>query len=142
MARRARNIDFFGENAKFSALRANIFTDFTYFSVNIAFINLKNESIATSGSYRKFKIDSISGKKYAHTIDTKTGYPSKSNLLRHPTNISNIPFHEKQQYPIWYYHFGSQRFHMHLNSWIPYGILPATLSESPQGIASAPPLND
>lgn len=44
-------------------------------------INLKNESIATSGSYRKFKIDSISGKKYAHTIDTKTGYPSKSNLL-------------------------------------------------------------
>ena len=28
-----------------------------------------------------FKIDSISGEKYAHTIDTKTGYPSKSNLL-------------------------------------------------------------
>lgn len=44
-------------------------------------INLENESIATSGSYRKFKIDSISGKKYAHTIDTQTGYPSKSNLL-------------------------------------------------------------
>lgn len=44
-------------------------------------ISLKNESIATSGNYRKFKIDSISGEKYAHTIDTKTGYPSKSNLL-------------------------------------------------------------
>ena len=44
-------------------------------------INLDNESIATSGNYRKFKIDSLSGEKYAHTIDTKTGYPSKSNLL-------------------------------------------------------------
>jgi thiamine biosynthesis lipoprotein len=44
-------------------------------------IPLHNESIATSGNYRKFKIDSISGEKYAHTIDTETGYPSKSNLL-------------------------------------------------------------
>jgi len=44
-------------------------------------IALENESIATSGNYRKFKIDSLSGEKYAHTIDTKTGYPSKSNLL-------------------------------------------------------------
>ncbi len=44
-------------------------------------VALKNESIATSGNYRKFKIDSLSGEKYAHTIDTHTGYPSKSNLL-------------------------------------------------------------
>ncbi len=44
-------------------------------------IELINESIATSGNYRKFKIDSITGNRYAHTIDTKTGYPSKSNLL-------------------------------------------------------------
>lgn len=44
-------------------------------------IALENESIATSGNYRKFKIDSLSGEKYAHTIDTKTGYPTKSNLL-------------------------------------------------------------
>jgi len=44
-------------------------------------IALNNESIATSGNYRKFKIDSLSGEKYAHTIDTRTGYPSKSNLL-------------------------------------------------------------
>lgn len=44
-------------------------------------IALEDESIATSGNYRKFKIDSLSGEKYAHTIDTKTGYPSKSNLL-------------------------------------------------------------
>lgn len=44
-------------------------------------IALENESIATSGNYRKFKIDSLSGEKYAHTIDTQTGYPSKSSLL-------------------------------------------------------------
>jgi len=44
-------------------------------------IELNNEAIATSGNYRKFKIDAKTGKKYAHTIDTKTGYPSKSNLL-------------------------------------------------------------
>jgi len=46
-----------------------------------AIIELDNESIATSGNYRKFKVDSLSGEKFAHTIDTKTGYPSKSDLL-------------------------------------------------------------
>ena len=45
------------------------------------FINLEDESIATSGNYRKFKIDYKTGEKYAHTLDPKTGYPSKSNLL-------------------------------------------------------------
>jgi thiamine biosynthesis lipoprotein len=44
-------------------------------------IELLNESIATSGNYRKFKIDSLTGEKYAHTMDPKTGFPSKSNLL-------------------------------------------------------------
>lgn len=44
-------------------------------------LELEDESIATSGNYRKFKIDEKTGEKYAHTIDTKTGYPSKSNLL-------------------------------------------------------------
>ncbi len=44
-------------------------------------ISLENEVIATSGNYRKFKVDSISGEKYAHTIDTNTGYPSKTDLL-------------------------------------------------------------
>jgi thiamine biosynthesis lipoprotein len=44
-------------------------------------IELKDESMATSGNYRKFTIDSITGKKYVHIINTKTGYPSKSNLL-------------------------------------------------------------
>jgi len=43
-------------------------------------ISLKNEAMATSGSYRKFKIDA-EGNRYAHIIDTKTGFPHKSNLL-------------------------------------------------------------
>ena len=43
-------------------------------------ITLHNESMATSGTYRKFKIDE-NGNKYSHIIDTKTGYPSKTNIL-------------------------------------------------------------
>ena len=43
-------------------------------------ISIKNEAMATSGTYRKFKIDE-NGNRYAHIIDTKTGYPSKTNLL-------------------------------------------------------------
>jgi len=44
-------------------------------------VSLKNESMATSGNYRKFKIDSLTGEKYVHTIDTKTGYTAKRDLL-------------------------------------------------------------
>ena len=44
-------------------------------------VELDNEAMATSGNYRKFKIDSISGKRYAHIINSKTGYPTQSNLL-------------------------------------------------------------
>ncbi|SFN91035.1 thiamine biosynthesis lipoprotein [Bizionia echini] len=43
-------------------------------------ISLHNEAMATSGTYRKFKIDD-EGNRYSHIIDTKTGYPSKTNLL-------------------------------------------------------------
>ena len=43
-------------------------------------ISLKNESVAGSGNYRKFKIDSL-GKKYVHTINPKTGLAKESNLL-------------------------------------------------------------
>ena len=48
-------------------------------SINRA-IFLKDEAMATSGTYRKFKVDE-NGNRYAHIIDTKTGYPSKTNLL-------------------------------------------------------------
>lgn len=43
-------------------------------------ISLHNEAMATSGSYRKFKLDK-DGNRYAHIIDAKTGFPHKSNLL-------------------------------------------------------------
>lgn len=44
-----------------------------------AIIKLENLAIATSGDYRRFFIED--GKKYAHHIDPKTGYPTKNNLL-------------------------------------------------------------
>lgn len=43
-------------------------------------LKLKNEAMATSGTYRKFKMDE-NGNRYAHIIDTKTGYPTKTNIL-------------------------------------------------------------
>jgi len=43
-------------------------------------ITLQDEAMATSGTYRKFKIDA-QGNRYSHIIDAKTGYPSKTNLL-------------------------------------------------------------
>lgn len=43
-------------------------------------ISLKNGAMATSGTYRKFKVDE-NGNRYSHIIDTKTGYSSKTNLL-------------------------------------------------------------
>ncbi|QFZ53516.1 FAD:protein FMN transferase [Oceanihabitans sp. IOP_32] len=48
-------------------------------SINKAFF-LRDKAMATSGTYRKFKVDQ-NGNRYAHIIDTKTGYPSKTNLL-------------------------------------------------------------
>ncbi|PXV63814.1 thiamine biosynthesis lipoprotein [Dysgonomonas alginatilytica] len=44
-----------------------------------AIIQLCDKSMATSGSYRNFYIKD--SKKYAHTINPKTGYPSESNIL-------------------------------------------------------------
>jgi len=42
-------------------------------------VSLKDESVVTSGNYRKYyKIDGV---KYAHSLDPKTGYPVKHSLL-------------------------------------------------------------
>ena len=44
-------------------------------------LSLKDEALATSGNYRKFRIDSLTGEKYVHSINPKTGKPVKSNVL-------------------------------------------------------------
>ena len=44
-------------------------------------INLTDKALASSGNYRKFRIDSITGKKYVHTVDPITGYTKNSNTL-------------------------------------------------------------
>jgi thiamine biosynthesis lipoprotein len=44
-----------------------------------AIISLKDRSLATSGNYRKFYVED--GIKYSHTIDPKTGYPARNQLL-------------------------------------------------------------
>ena len=43
--------------------------------------SIHNLSTATSGNYRNYKIDSITGEKYQHTIDPISGYPVKNTLL-------------------------------------------------------------
>ena len=42
-------------------------------------VEMKDYSLATSGNYRNFY--EVEGQKYAHTINPKTGYPEKSQLL-------------------------------------------------------------
>ncbi len=42
-------------------------------------LEVQNMAMATSGNYRKFYVKD--GKKYAHTIDPKTGYPVQHNIL-------------------------------------------------------------
>ena len=44
-------------------------------------IYLKDRAMASSGNYRKFRIDSISGEKFVHTIDPKTGYTKNAKVL-------------------------------------------------------------
>nr|WP_299032228.1 FAD:protein FMN transferase [uncultured Tenacibaculum sp.] len=43
-------------------------------------IELDNESMATSGNYRKYKVNA-EGKKIVHTVNAKTGLAEESNLL-------------------------------------------------------------
>ncbi len=42
-------------------------------------VELPDNALATSGNYRNFYVEE--GKKYAHTIDPKTGYPVQHSLL-------------------------------------------------------------
>ena len=44
-------------------------------------LTLKDRALASSGNYRKFRIDSLTGQRYVHTIDPKTGFTKNSNVL-------------------------------------------------------------
>tara|TARA_A100001011_G_scaffold395832_1_gene491956 strand:- start:335 stop:1342 length:1008 start_codon:yes stop_codon:yes gene_type:complete len=42
---------------------------------------LSNKAIATSGNYRHFKVDKLTGKRFFHTIDPRTGKSIQSKIL-------------------------------------------------------------
>ncbi|MEH6779415.1 FAD:protein FMN transferase [Maribacter arcticus] len=44
-------------------------------------IHLNDRALASSGNYRKFRIDESTGKKYVHTVNPKTGFTQISNTL-------------------------------------------------------------
>ncbi|UJH68162.1 FAD:protein FMN transferase [Allomuricauda sp. SCSIO 65647] len=44
-------------------------------------IFLKDRAMASSGNYRKFRIDSVTGEKFVHTIDPKTGFTKNAKVL-------------------------------------------------------------
>jgi thiamine biosynthesis lipoprotein len=44
-------------------------------------IRFSDRSMASSGNYRKFRIDSVTGEKFVHTIDPHTGFTRNSNIL-------------------------------------------------------------
>lgn len=43
-------------------------------------VMLSNEAMATSGNYRKFRIDSLTGKKFVHTLNPLTGAAEQSDV--------------------------------------------------------------
>ncbi|MEM6717870.1 MAG: FAD:protein FMN transferase [Bacteroidota bacterium] len=47
----------------------------------IEFITLENKAMATSGNYRKYRVDPETGDHYVHILNAKTGYPMKNNVL-------------------------------------------------------------
>ncbi|WP_224483599.1 FAD:protein FMN transferase [Robertkochia aurantiaca] len=44
-------------------------------------VQLENQAMATSGNYRKFRVDPETGEHYVHIVNPKTGFPEKSNIL-------------------------------------------------------------
>ncbi len=44
-------------------------------------VSLEDKAMASSGNYRKFRIDPETGNKYVHTINPKTGYTKNSSVL-------------------------------------------------------------
>lgn len=48
---------------------------------SIIAIQLKDRALASSGNYRKFRVDETTGEKFVHTIDPITGFTKNSNTL-------------------------------------------------------------
>ncbi|MGQ8335883.1 FAD:protein FMN transferase [Sunxiuqinia sp. A32] len=73
----------YGENAKGKAWSIGISNpkddEFLVNQSLKAVVKLPSKALATSGNYRNFYVED--GKKYAHTIDPKTGYPVQHSLL-------------------------------------------------------------
>ncbi len=44
-------------------------------------INLKNKALASSGNYRKYRVNAETGEKFVHTVDPKTGFTKNSYTL-------------------------------------------------------------
>ena len=44
-------------------------------------VTLTNQALATSGNYRKYRMDSITGEKYVHSINPRNGLPARSKVL-------------------------------------------------------------
>ncbi len=44
-------------------------------------VKLYNQGMATSGNYRKHRLDSVTGQKYVHIVDPTSGYMHKTNIL-------------------------------------------------------------
>ena len=44
-------------------------------------ISLKNKALATSGNYRKYRSDSVSGIRFVHSINPLNGSAIKTNIL-------------------------------------------------------------
>ncbi len=81
---RARGVNENGDFWKIAIENPNTDGSRTYEKV----VELNNESMATSGNYRKFKV-ADDGRKFVHTINPITGYASESDLLS-ATVISNL----------------------------------------------------
>lgn len=47
----------------------------------IAVLSLHDEALASSGNYRKFRVDPDTGEHFVHTVDPRTGYTRNSNIL-------------------------------------------------------------
>jgi thiamine biosynthesis lipoprotein len=77
-------------------------------------INLNNESMATSGNYRKYRTTS-DGKKFVHTINAKTGFATESNLLS-ASVITNLGCTDADAYATAFMAMGLEKTKLFLDS--------------------------